>query len=102
MIVINVCILKNLTVLVLFFVYMLMIFLFLAVICLLLMILRNFLSNNFEMKDLGPANAILGIKIIKSDKGIVLSQEHYVDQLLKKFNYCDAKVLSTPLILIFA
>ena len=48
---------------------------------------KNFLSTNFDVKDLGPANVILGIKIIKSDKGIVLSQEHYVDQLLKKFNY---------------
>ena len=28
----------------------------------------NFLSSNFDMKDLGPTNVILGIKIIKSNK----------------------------------
>ena len=57
---------------------------------------KDLLSSNFDMKDLGPANVILGIKLIKSENGIVLSQEHYIDQLLKKFNYSDAKELSIP------
>ena len=48
------------------------------------------------MKDLGPTNVILGIKLIKSENGIILSQEHYVDLLLKKFNYSYVKELTIP------
>ena len=37
---------------------------------------KKFLSSNFEMKDMGEADFILGIKIRKSNRGIMLSQEH--------------------------
>ncbi len=38
----------------------------------------------------------MGIKVLKNNDGIALTQEHYVDQLLKKFNYFDMKEVSTP------
>jgi len=34
--------------------------------------MKSLLSNNFDMKDLGEADVILGIKITRSDKGISL------------------------------
>ncbi|KAK3018660.1 hypothetical protein RJ639_002802 [Escallonia herrerae] len=34
---------------------------------------KNFLTSNFSMKDLGEADVILGIKIIRSQHGIVLT-----------------------------
>ena len=34
---------------------------------------KNFLSSKFDMKDLGEANVILGIKLTKSISGITLS-----------------------------
>jgi len=58
--------------------------------------MKSFLSSNFDMKDLGPIDVILGIKLIKKNDGMVLTQSHYVEKLLKKFNYFDVKLVSTP------
>jgi len=57
---------------------------------------KSLLSNNFDMKDLGEADVILGIKITRSDKGISLDQSHYVEKILRKYNYFDCKPASTP------
>ena len=57
---------------------------------------KSLLSNNFDMKDLGEADVILGIKITRSDKGISLNQSHYVEKILRKYNYFDCKPASTP------
>ena len=56
---------------------------------------KSFLSNNFDMKDLGPVDVILGIKLVKKDDDMILTQSHYVKKLLKKFNYFDVKPFST-------
>ena len=56
----------------------------------------SFLSRNFDMKDLGPVDVILDIKLIKKNDGMILTQSHYVEKLLKKFNYFDVKHVSTP------
>ncbi|ROV57085.1 hypothetical protein EGO58_12655 [Limosilactobacillus reuteri] len=42
--------------------------------------------SNFETKDMGEADVILGIKIIRRKDEIVLSQAHYVKNLLKKYS----------------
>ena len=57
---------------------------------------KAFLASKFEMKDMGEANFILGIKIIRRDDGIMLSQQHYVEKLLKKFDYFEQKLVTTP------
>jgi len=57
---------------------------------------KSFLSSNFDMKDLSLVDVILGIKLIKKNDGIVLTQSYYVEKLLKKFNYFDVKPISTP------
>ena len=54
------------------------------------------LSSNFDMKDMGLADVILGIKIIKNENGLVLTQSHYIEKILKKFYYYDCKSVSTP------
>ena len=43
---------------------------------------KDLLSSNFDMKDLGEADVILGIKIIRNSEGITLSQSHYVEKVL--------------------
>jgi hypothetical protein len=48
------------------------------------------------MKDLGEASVILGIKITRSKDGITLDQSHYVEKILKKYNYFDCKPACTP------
>ena len=40
---------------------------------------------------------ILGIKILRTFDGLVLSQSHYVDKILDKFNKDDSGVARTPL-----
>ncbi|GJR61143.1 retrovirus-related pol polyprotein from transposon TNT 1-94 [Tanacetum coccineum] len=39
-------------------------------------------AGYFDMKDMGLADVILGIKIIQTQNGLVLSQAHYVDKIL--------------------
>ncbi|GJR62246.1 hypothetical protein Tco_1504408 [Tanacetum coccineum] len=41
------------------------------------------------MKDIGEADVILGIKIKRENKGIVITQSHYIEKILKKFNHED-------------
>jgi hypothetical protein len=43
------------------------------------------------MKDLGEADVILNIKLIKGENGITLLQSHYVEKMLKRFGYKDSK-----------
>ena len=57
---------------------------------------KNFLSSKFDMKDLGEANVILGIKLTKSVSGITLSQSHYTEKVLEKYGYLDCKPIATP------
>ena len=48
------------------------------------------------MKDMGEAKLILGVKITIMSDSIMLSQEHYVEKILKTFGHFDAKSMSTP------
>ena len=57
---------------------------------------KNMLNARFDMKDMGLADLILGIKIIKRPDGLVLSQSHYVDKILGKFNKDDNQLANTP------
>ncbi|KAG8498902.1 hypothetical protein CXB51_005261 [Gossypium anomalum] len=57
------------------------------------------LSEEFEMKDLGPAKKILGMEILRDRKTskLYLSQKGYIEKLLCRFNMRSAKPVSTPL-----
>ena len=57
---------------------------------------KHFLASNFDMKDLGEANVILGINILRDNDCITLSQSHYVEKIFKKFEYFDMSPMSTP------
>ena len=48
-------------------------------------ITKQFLSSRFDMKDMGVADVILGIKISKTCEGLVLSQSHYIEKVFEKF-----------------
>ncbi|GJY77060.1 retrovirus-related pol polyprotein from transposon TNT 1-94 [Tanacetum coccineum] len=60
--------------------------------------LKAQLAREFEMKDLGPANKILGMQIHrdKVSRKIWLSQKSYVKKILQRFNMQDCKPISTP------
>ena len=39
---------------------------------------------------------ILGIKISKSQDGLVLTQDHYVNKILERFNKNNTNIAKTP------
>lgn len=61
--------------------------------------LKKELSKSFKMKDLGPANQILGMKISRDRKNgkLRLSQEDYIEKVLHRFNMDKATPVSSPL-----
>ncbi|KAL0404261.1 UNVERIFIED_CONTAM: Copia protein [Sesamum radiatum] len=52
---------------------------------------KEFLSSRFSMKDMRR------LMCIRENKGIYISQSHYIEKLLKKFNYFDSTPISTPM-----
>jgi hypothetical protein len=58
---------------------------------------KEVLSQNFEMKDLGEADVILNIKLVREgDGGVTHLQSHYVEKVLSRFGYSDWKPAPTP------
>ena len=58
--------------------------------------LKKLLKAEFKMKDLGPARRILGMDILRdrSRRTLRLSQERYLNQVLKTFGMKDASASS--------
>ena len=56
---------------------------------------KDMFNNKFDMKDLGVADVILGIKISKTSYGLILSQSHYIEKILKKFKQNDSSPMRT-------
>ena len=56
------------------------------------------LQKQFDMKDLGEANYILGIKLLRDqkDKVLALSQALYIDKILARFNMENSKKGTLP------
>ncbi|XP_043812714.1 uncharacterized protein LOC122723682 [Manihot esculenta] len=57
---------------------------------------KAFIASKFDMKDMGEANMILGVRIIRKNDSLMLSQEHYVEKFLRKFGHFNVKSVSTP------
>ena len=57
---------------------------------------KKLLSSIFDMKDLGLADVILGIQIKRNNEGYILTQSHYVDKILNKYDQSNCKVAVTP------
>jgi len=49
------------------------------------------------MSDLGPARRFLGIEIEKKEDGFCISQQAYIDTIIRRFGLLDAKPAKTPL-----
>ena len=60
---------------------------------------KAWLFKQFEMKELGEATYILGIKVLRDLKKrmFTLSQEPYIDEVLAHFNMQNSKKGSLPL-----
>ncbi|GJS02336.1 zinc finger, CCHC-type containing protein [Tanacetum coccineum] len=58
---------------------------------------KEFLSSRISIKDIGEVDVILGIRIKHESNGIAISQSHYIEKVLEKFNYFDCTPVSTPI-----
>ena len=58
---------------------------------------KNMLNSRFDMKDMGLVDVILGIKILRTSYGLILSQSHYVDNILGKFDKDNSGICRTPI-----
>ncbi|KAK2972148.1 hypothetical protein RJ640_018216 [Escallonia rubra] len=61
---------------------------------------KNFMSKNFDMKDLGEASYVIGIEIHRDrSRGILgLSQRAYIDKVLKRFNMHNCAPTVAPVV----
>jgi ATP-binding cassette subfamily B (MDR/TAP) protein 1 len=61
--------------------------------------LKRELAQEFEMKDLGPARQIIGMRISRDRAAgtLTMSQEKYINKVLERFRVQDAKPRITPL-----
>ena len=60
--------------------------------------LKNQLSGEFEMKDLGVAQKMLGMEIPRDLASYFLSQLNYIEKVLGDFSMQRSKPVSTPLV----
>ena len=59
---------------------------------------KRMLKQLFDMKDMGVADVILGMKISKTSDGLVLTQSHYVEDILKKYGTSDMALAKVPML----
>jgi hypothetical protein len=60
---------------------------------------KEFLSKNFEMKDMGEATYVIGIEIFRDrSRGLLgLSQKQYIERVLEKFGMENCSTSVAPL-----
>ena len=58
--------------------------------------LNDFLSQQFEMKDLGHLSYFLGLEITYSTEGLYITQAKYASDLLARARLTDSKTVDTP------
>ena len=58
--------------------------------------LKDFLSQQFEMKDLGHLNYFLGLEITHSTDELYITQAKYASELLSQAGLTNSKIIDTP------
>ncbi|GJV72715.1 putative ribonuclease H-like domain-containing protein [Tanacetum coccineum] len=57
---------------------------------------EKLMQDKFQMSSMGELTFFLGLQIQQKKNGIFISQDKYVNEILRKFNYTDVKFVSTP------
>ena len=57
---------------------------------------KKSMMAEFEMSDLGMMHYFLGIEVLQSSIGILISQKKYVGEILDKFQMKDCNPVNTP------
>ncbi|GJY43045.1 uncharacterized mitochondrial protein-like protein, partial [Tanacetum coccineum] len=58
---------------------------------------EQMMHKRFQMSSMGELTFFLGLQVKKKDDGIFVSQEKYMDNILKKFDFVTVKIASTPI-----
>ena len=58
--------------------------------------LKDFLSQQFEMKDFGHLSYFLGFEITHSTDGLYITQVNYASELLSRAEFTDSKTVNIP------
>ena len=58
--------------------------------------LKDFLSQQFEMKDLGHLSYFLDLEITHYTDGLYITQAKYASDLLSRVGLTDSKTVNTP------
>lgn len=58
---------------------------------------KQCLSEQFMMSDLGPLSYFLGIEVTNTEDGYYLSQHRYIDDLITRSGLTDTKTATTPM-----
>jgi hypothetical protein len=60
--------------------------------------IKAFLADRFHMKDLRPIQTVLGIRVQRdrARRMLQIDQTHYIQDMLKEFQYEDCRTVSTP------
>ncbi|GJR70433.1 putative ribonuclease H-like domain-containing protein [Tanacetum coccineum] len=55
------------------------------------------MKSRFQMSSMGELTLFLGLQVIQKKDGIFISQDKYVVEILKKFDFVSVKTASTPI-----
>ncbi|GJV00138.1 putative ribonuclease H-like domain-containing protein [Tanacetum coccineum] len=56
---------------------------------------EKLMKDKFQMSSMGELTFFLGLQVQQKKKGIFISQDKYVHEILRKYNYTDVKSAST-------
>ncbi|GJY50910.1 uncharacterized mitochondrial protein-like protein [Tanacetum coccineum] len=56
---------------------------------------EKLMKDKFQMSSMGELTFFLGLQVTQKEDGIFISQDKYLAEILKKFNYTDVKSTST-------
>ncbi|GJT27420.1 uncharacterized mitochondrial protein-like protein [Tanacetum coccineum] len=55
------------------------------------------MHKRFQMSSMGELTFFLGLQVKQQPEGIFISQDKYVADILKKFDFCSIKTATTPI-----
>ncbi|GJY29070.1 ribonuclease H-like domain-containing protein [Tanacetum coccineum] len=58
---------------------------------------EKLMHEKFQMSSMGELTFFLGLQVQQKKDGIFISQDKYVDEILKKFGFTEVKTTSTPM-----
>nr|GFB03171.1 hypothetical protein [Tanacetum cinerariifolium] len=58
---------------------------------------KGLMHKKFQMSSMGELTFFLGLQVMQRDDGFFISQDKYVADILKKFDFSSVKTTSTPI-----